>query len=418
MVASLAISKGKKQPKQKALSMEAGSEEKSGTRRKDMTMSQFAHPGYEGGLGGLAEGLHENVCFGCWSCGGAKKCTQHSDDTPIKKTQTMVLCRNWDLDIMRRRYRSEEIQEIFMKRAASLKFDNKRRKFQQVMEQRHQVYRSLDKYLALYNMRAVLVSKTKRWLHSLLDEVRAGRIGGNRPKVKETTRLMRLKRTEQQGKSVARYTTEVFSFLPIGPTTGYSHHERIGQIQFLYTEFDKALKANVELIKAFPTPLPLKLYQPRKRHLTTHRHIPMPVPEYNRDSSGGVYPVNTYIPEDSPASWLEQQSGYFARIVSKLATNQVVNLTPVAGLERIRKTKYCEANTIKLASLGRKPVASMMEIRGLPWEMIGSQIVSTYVPAQYGGFMVMDKSAVSPGVSPEEAQIFIWYHQPVSWASP
>jgi uncharacterized protein (DUF1499 family) len=35
--------------------------------------------------------------------------------------ESRLMCKNWDLGVMRRRYRAEEIQEIFAKSASSLR---------------------------------------------------------------------------------------------------------------------------------------------------------------------------------------------------------------------------------------------------------------------------------------------------------
>ena len=42
-----------------------------------------------------------------------------------------------------------------------------------------------------------------------------------------------------------------------------------------------------------------------------------------------------------------------------------------------------------------------MAIGGLSLELLVYQLVSTFIPVQYGNFMVMDKGTVSPGISPE-----------------
>jgi hypothetical protein len=366
---------------------------------KDMTMGHAGHPGFEGSV----SGKRDNMCFGCWSCGDSKSCNIHAGDMPIKKTETMVLCRNWSLDVMRRRYRSEEMQEVFLKRAQSLKFDNKRKKFNMVVEDRHQIYRSVKSYVNLFNFRSVIVKKAQRWIKSILDEVRGGRVDvSRRPKVAETTRIMRLKRSMLQGRVVSRYSTGVRPFQPIGPTTGYSHSERVGEIQFLFTKYDPSTKADVELINVFPHPCPVKLYTARKRFLPAPRQIPLPKAAYNRSETSSIFPTNSTIPDDSPAAWYEQMCHSLIKSSYEQAMDQVKMITPPEGLELIRKTKYCDPSSIKLATLGRKPVAGMVEVRGLPMEILGMQIISTYVPAQYGGFMVMDKAAVSPGVSPED----------------
>jgi hypothetical protein len=75
----------------------------------------------------------------------------------------MLLCRNWDLNVMRRRYRSEEIQEIFMRRSTALKYDVKRKKFTTMVEARHMVYKAMADQLGSCNMRMTLVTKAKRW---------------------------------------------------------------------------------------------------------------------------------------------------------------------------------------------------------------------------------------------------------------
>ena len=99
----------------------------------------------------------KEVCFNCWSAGRGKKCMLHNmdkvsecpqctdltikvevvvtstsppfcpllqkqDGNPIKISgESQLMCQNWDLSVLRRRYRSEEIQEIFAKSASSLR---------------------------------------------------------------------------------------------------------------------------------------------------------------------------------------------------------------------------------------------------------------------------------------------------------
>ena len=49
---------------------------------------------------------------------------------------------------------------------------------------------------------------------------------------------------------------------------------------------------------------------------------------------------------------------------------------------------------------------------GLPVEFLVSQLVTTFIPPQYGNFMVMDKTSVSPGISPEVTIVFQSLVQP------
>ena len=54
----------------------------------------------------------------------------------------------------------------------------------------------------------------------------------------------------------------------------------------------------------------------------------------------------------------------------------------------------------------------MLALNGLPYEMTAMEICSTYIPPQYGGFMLMEKASVSPGVSPELSIVFKSLHIP------
>jgi hypothetical protein len=61
---------------------------------------------------------------------------------------------------------------------------------------------------------------------------------------------------------------------------------------------------------------------------------------------------------------------------------------------------------VKFATLGRKPTKGNVAVGGLPVELLVYQLISTFVPTQYGSLMVMDKAPITPGVSPESAITF------------
>mmetsp|Transcript_20671 Transcript_20671/g.29677 ORF Transcript_20671/g.29677 Transcript_20671/m.29677 type:complete len:1492 (+) Transcript_20671:118-4593(+) len=342
-----------------------------------------------------------NMCFGCWSAGSKKACAMHEDiHTKKHKSQSMLLCRNWELDVMRRRYRSEEIQELFMKKASSLKYDNKRKKFVAVVEQRHPIYRAVKYLLEKFNMRSMLTIKCQRWLHSFAEEIRMGAVKPQR--TAEKARLLRLKRSVTQWAEVSKYTGNVMQLLPIAPTTGYSWPERVGSEQFLFTHPDPALGMDVQLIVAPPTPVPIKLYELHEFHLPAPKSIPMPKPDYSEESRvKKIAPSNQYIDDITRAAWLERMASGLSREAVHNAVHQVDSLTPIPGLHLMQRTKYPNPSSVKFASIGRKPTPGMLARGGLCMELLISQLVTTYVPPQYGSFMVMDKSTISPGISPE-----------------
>lgn len=71
----------------------------------------------------------KEICFNCWSKGSGKTCTLHSGEaaggeaagggadqrqaagqTQTRMAESALMCKNWDVGVMRRRYRSEELQ--------------------------------------------------------------------------------------------------------------------------------------------------------------------------------------------------------------------------------------------------------------------------------------------------------------------
>eukprot|EP00606_Chrysophyceae_sp_TOSAG23-5_P000215 GSChrysophyteH2.ASY1.ANO1.1443.1 assembled CDS len=360
--------------------------------REHLTVTDLQHPGFNDGDGNKEVSIERKtnddddngpfipgtMCFGCWSSGAKRNCALHTEgDAKVKPSETMLLCRNWELGVMRRRYRSEEIQEIFMKKGSSLRYDVKRKAFLTVVEQRHQIYRGLKNLVDKFNFRMLLWMKIKRWLNSLADEVRSKPVS---KQSKERVAMMRMRRTLTHAFQLTNLLVELRDGLPVPPITGTTWPERTGEIQFLFKRSDQASGQEVELIMAYPVPPNKTLYKPRVYHISLPKSIPMPKPAYIETKIENIHAQNNFIHEDNKANWFEKM----ARAVS----GSVV-------------TKQPPPSTIKFATKGKKPVPENLAVGGLPLELLVYQLISTYVPAQYGGLVVMDKSTVSPGVSPE-----------------
>ena len=364
---------------------------------KDMTLMDIDHAGFS--TSDQSGVKPDNMCFGCWSAGSKKACALHDDpDRKIGKHQTMLLCRNWELGVMRRRYRSEEIQEMFMKKASSLRYDSQRKKFVSVVEQRHPIYRLLNHVLAGYNKKARLYVRVKRWLLSFAEEIRMGVVKPHR--TAEKARILRLKRTLMHWAEVVEFTKQILQRLPIAPTTGYSWWERIDREQYLFDHPDQALGEEVKLIIAPPHPVPVKLYELKKFHNPAPKNIPMPRPEYS-DEPRTLVSGNKFIDDLDKAAWLEQISSATIREATHNALALVQTITPNTVVQLQQRTKYPVPTSVKFATLGRKPAPGLLARGGLCMELLIAQLITTHFPAQYGNFMVMDKSTISPGVSPE-----------------
>lgn len=361
---------------------------------RDLTMREVDHAGFGSADDGFSQ---STMCFGCWSAGNKKTCAMHSDG-PKKKSETMLLCRNWELAVLRRRYRSEEIQELFLQRAASLKYDVKRKKFLTVIEQRHPVYRMLNALVAQCNRRSMLWTKVVHWSGSLVELLHSGHI--TTPKAIALGELMRARRNEENFRVVRLYKRRIYSLLPVPPITGYSWAERIGEERILVKRLDPATASEVDIIQIGPYPVPVKLYQPREYPLSLPRTIPMPqaVPL----AAPKPEPLrNVYLPTSNSAAWLEIACKAVSIDCIAFACSQIQAITPLAGNEEMRRIKEPPVRTVRFATLGRKPRPGMLDVGGLPAELLVSQLVVTFVPPQYGSLIVMDKTTIGPAHGPE-----------------
>ena len=279
---------------------------------------------YERGMSLM--GVEDEMCFGCWSAGGQRKCQLH--EAPYSKrpsSETMLLCRNWELDVMKRRYRSEELQELFERKKTSLRFVSKAKKFISVVEQKHQIYRCVAYAIERCQFRFVTFLKSKRWLFSFADELRMGRV---RPRAtKALAKKIRDRRTLKAHTEVQNYFKKIFSSLPMAPITGFSWPERTGDEQYLYRHPDPVLETEVEIIFAEPVSVPNFLYRPRKYALPLPITIPMPTPDYSSHSETGVpheiFNGASLIDVNSPAAWLERVCSAYAMGSIKAAQIQV-----------------------------------------------------------------------------------------------
>lgn len=349
------------------------------------------------------EQTEENmVCFGCWSAGTKRNCILHFKNSfsLLESSQTMLLCRNWELGIMRRRYRSEEIQEIFMKKVSTLSYDVKRKQFLNVVEHRHQVYRGLKNLIGTYNFRMLLWIKIKRWLQSLSDEVR---INVTSDSSLERIKMMRLRRTLQNGIQVNNYLRDITTLLPSPPITGSSWPESLGESQVLVRRADRASGQEVEVIFAHPFPSCGALFSPRDYHIPVPSALPMPVSNYPASNSefNNNMPIVKLLPDDTKAAWLEKMSSSITGAIIHSTLDQIVAITPMVRIGIVSRLKQPKPFTIKLASMGRKPEPGNICIGGLAIELLIYQLTGTYIPPQYGNLMIMDRNSISPGSSPE-----------------
>ena len=134
----------------------------------------------------------------------------------IRAEDSALICGNWELDALRRKYRAEEIQEIFMKQSQSLQWDKNRKQFQTVTQMRHPIYKAVAAQVLRENKKLWRKVHVRRWLRSFIDNLRVGKVPGADNK---TPMMLRLKNTLTNFKWVQRYTNGVRSGQPRPPIT-------------------------------------------------------------------------------------------------------------------------------------------------------------------------------------------------------
>ena len=173
-------------------------------------------------------------------------------------TILFFLCYSRELNVIRKRYRAEEIQELFLRKKSSLRFNSRQKKFVTVIEQKHQIYRTSSQAVEKSNSKFAWKIKVKKWILSLVDGLcsRNPQVQGlgkksilnyDIKKWKLFSNLIKTRRSNRYQIIVRNYTKKVSSLLPIAPVTGFSYSDR-NKNSPLVRRFDEVLGQEVELI--------------------------------------------------------------------------------------------------------------------------------------------------------------------------
>ncbi|GMH73627.1 hypothetical protein TL16_g06244 [Triparma laevis f. inornata] len=355
----------------------------------------------------------KGVCFNCWSAGKGKRCLMHKEqlenNSANKSKESALMCKNWDLGVLRRRYRAEEIQEMFMKSASSLRYDKDRKQFCTVVEQKHPIYRLTSHRLARYNFTSRRKHHVTAWLHSFVELLRTGRVPGET--VNKSAAMLRLRNSLMNLRVVRKFSNGHYERHPKAPITGTTLAERRGQLKLIVEKkkiFERPENKKEEKIFRYivvdGVPIPVSLYLPRVYELFAPKSIPMPEPSYKAEPE--VATPNLYISEEDPTAWIERMVSRISRDTTQQAKLMVQTMSPIPGIDKLKRTKYPPPLTIKFATFARKETRNNMAIGGLSAELTVYELVTTYVPPQYGHFTVMDRASLAPDISAEITAVF------------
>ncbi|EEY54808.1 uncharacterized protein PITG_08363 [Phytophthora infestans T30-4] len=352
------------------------------------------------------------VCFNCWSASNGRHCDLHEDPRDatrkVRSAESALMCANWELDQLRRKYRAEEIQEIFMKQRASLRYDRKLKQYVTVIECRHPIYRALDQLSTAWNKTMRRKLHTRSWFRSFLEQIRTGRLPRALRGGKDSTRppsFFKLKNTLQNAQWVSKYSESVANFHPKAPVTAKdrtgTHPVPLHDVIMIQPA--KPQLRNWILVTEYTTPT--ALYKPRVYELPPPRCVPMPVPTFLERLPLPV--PNVHLDAGHSASWLERLSARLAIAALQKAALQIGACSPPHGSTDARRTKHVRSLVVLFATFARKPTRGNMDVGGLSAQLLIHMLVTTYIPAQFGNIVVFDRRAVAPAPSRDESVTFV-----------
>ena len=211
----------------------------------------------------------KEVCYNCWSSGDGKKCQIHvKNKSDTISSQNLSMCSNWNAGYLRRKYRAEEIQEVFNQQSQSLVFDKSQKQFLTQEEAKHPVYRLINQHVSCLNSIYQRRQNTKTWLTSFIHRLKEGSFQNNRSA--QSAKILCLRGTTNNMAQVQKIKREMFDLLPKAPVTGTTMREKLGQDHILVerTVNIDGEETTSNFILAGPTPVPKALYMPRKYEAT------------------------------------------------------------------------------------------------------------------------------------------------------
>ena len=208
---------------------------------------------------------NREVCFNCWSAGEGNKCLIHTEKlSNAAPGQNLSMCENWNTGYLRRKYRSELIQEKFSQSQKSLVFDRSQKEFSTFEQPKHPIYRIVAQHISRLNFSYQQRQNIQTWFRSFISKLKCGGFQGKRSNV--SAQILLLKSTVKNMLSVRKLSTEVKDQHPKGPVTGSTMRERLGQEQVLVKKL-VTINGSTEkcnFVMAGPTPVPKVLYRARK----------------------------------------------------------------------------------------------------------------------------------------------------------
>ncbi len=324
------------------------------------------------------------VCFNCWSAGKGKECDIHNKGNILRKVDlkdSAMACSNWDIKVFYRKYRAEEIQELFMKRMSSLRWDSGHSQFVSVVEAKHPLYRAIEQMLQLFNHKKILKRRLKNWFRSVYEQIKADNVAeaeGTRVPV-----MLRLRNTLLNNTHCVCYTNGVKDKHQPKPT-------------ITDAEIVDSQLLNWGKILPGPIPVPTSLYQPRQ--YSEPRQVITEIPSCYIPPLDNNKSINVIMNTKDPASWLERIASTVAAANNIKCDLQLEKASDIGRRNGIKyRTKVAPLLTKDSSIFTRKSrPPKNFAVGGLPAEVLLLQEIRTKVPPAYGYLYAIDIQSHSP----------------------
>ena len=347
----------------------------------------------------------KNMCFMCWSAGNDKvgQCGLHPRKGGGGKKapeDSVMICSNWDIEALRRKYRAEEIHEVFAKSNSSLRWDMNRKRFITVVQATHPIYRAAFETTSTYNNRVRRKDRVRAWFQSVMDAIRMNKVASK--KGQKRCSMMRARASIANHQWIQGFKKTVVVLQPRPPVTeddivlggrGRGSFNLLNGWVILHREKEGPSSRIFRVMAPIPKPLALykhKVYQPMAPR---HGRVPAPSYTFTGDAGGLGGGRNEKMHPGDPASWFERMCWQVSSDAASKALKEVQDQVPPVAK---RRTKHPPPSTTKYATFSRRRTKAMRAVGGLPMMTVLSLNVTTTMPAQYGNFIVTTKQSIAP----------------------
>ena len=350
-------------------------------------------------------GRNHEICFNCWSAGEGEYCKvtlQKNDSKEDSSDETSAYCENWGMKILRRRYRAEEIQQLYEKEIETLIYHQQSKSFRTRMEHRHPIYQTLQRYVERnYDNSYEKKLRIHAWFRSFVILFQRKRIPGL---VMEGHRFKRAREIAS-----CRITTKnLIDLRKIKKET----------LPLMLHNNRTKRKVTTEE-KTWSVPIPCILFEAKKYNFDNYEPLTTPLlssaiwqvvePYVQSASKNGLvdkknpfawtkYLSSTLLSNDNPPICTEQQSILsnilFPHVaISKSIENEIsVNDNILSPINEHRVS-------MKFVIIHRKQTPNNMAVGGLPMEIRVTQLLRGVIPPCFGDFICTDKTMIIPNAN-------------------